>query len=277
MEHKDSATTPALTLDDLTAYEQKDRLRVTDLVPFTGNNSGLDLFLLIDDASGSASLGSQLSDLRHFIQTQPETTNIGLGYMHNGTVDILQKCTNDHEAVAKSLRLPLGLGGPSPSPFLSLSELIKEWHGKSARREVVMVSSGIDPLGGVGPINPYLDASIDDAQRAGIVVYTIYMPAAGHAGHSFFLINWGQNHLAELSEETGGEALMSGFSPSIALAPYLNQIAADLQHQYRATVLMKPGAKGSFEPVRFTTELNNASIVSASRVYVPAEGSKRLE
>jgi hypothetical protein len=83
------------------------------------------------------------------------------------------------------------------SPYLSLSDLIKRWPGKSARREVVMVTSGVDPLGGFGPMNPYLDAAIEDAQRNEIVVYAIYMPAAGHAGHSFFRMNWAQNRELE--------------------------------------------------------------------------------
>lgn len=39
-----------------------------------------------------------------------------------------------------------------------------------------MVTSGIDPLGGFGPTNPYLETAIDDAQRHGVIVYTIYEP-----------------------------------------------------------------------------------------------------
>ncbi|HVW08497.1 MAG TPA: hypothetical protein VHC90_07945, partial [Bryobacteraceae bacterium] len=75
---------PPLTRDDVMAYEQKQSLRVAELKPFAPPNAGLDLYVLVDDAS-SSSLGSQLDDLRNFIKAQPETTNIGLGYMHNGT------------------------------------------------------------------------------------------------------------------------------------------------------------------------------------------------
>jgi hypothetical protein len=157
-----------------------------------------------------------------------------------------------------------------------LSELIKkEWHGNSARREILMVSSGIDPLGGLGPINPWLDAAVNDAQRNGIVVYAIYMPDVGHGGHSFFLVNWGQNHLAGLTEKTGGEAYMLGLTAPVSFAPYLEQISAHLEHQYAATILVKPESKASFRAVRFTTEVPNAEIVAAARVYVRAEGQTR--
>ena len=51
-----------------------------------------------------------------------------------------------------------------------------------------------------------MDAAIQDAQCAGVVVYSIYTPGAGHFGHSYFRTTWGQNYLAELSEMTGGES-----------------------------------------------------------------------
>ena len=133
-----------------------------------------------------------------------------------------------------------------------------------------MVSSGIDPLGGTGPINPYLDSAIADAQRAGIIVYTIYSPAAGHSGHSFFRLDWGQHHLAQLSEETGGECYMLGFGAPVAFAPYLDKIAEHLKHQYRLSFRIKPEKKGDWRSVRLSTEVPNADLVAATKVYVPA-------
>jgi hypothetical protein len=108
-----------------------------------------------------------LNDLRQFIETQPPTTAIGIGYMRNATVDVLQDPTTDHAKAAQALRLPFGSGGVMPSPFLSLSDLIKRWPASRARHEVLLVTSGIDPLGG-GTANPYLDSAIEHAQRAGI-------------------------------------------------------------------------------------------------------------
>ena len=121
-----------------------------------------------------------------------------------------------------------------------------------------------------GLVDPYLDSAIEDAQRNEVIVYGIYMPAAGHSGHSFFRINWGQSHLAQLAEETGGEAYMLGFEPPISFAPYLDDIAAHLMHQYRVTFLMTPERKGGFRDVRFATEVPNAELVAASKVYVAA-------
>src|SRR5579863_6811792 len=159
---------PGLNQGDVMASERHERLQVTDLIALKGENAGLELFLLLDDASAT-SLGSQLGDLRGFIEAQPAATAIGIAYMQHGTVEIVQNLTTDHARAAHGLRLPMWTAGPSP--YLSLSDLIKRWPGSSARREVVLVTSGVDSLGGSGPINPYLDTAIEDAQRSGIVVY----------------------------------------------------------------------------------------------------------
>ena len=257
---------PSLNQQDVMAHERNERLQVTDVVPLLGEHAGLELFLLLDDAS-STSLGSQFGDLRQFIETLPATTSVGVAYMHHGTVDIAQNVTADHSRAAEALRLPLFSGGPSP--YLSFSDLIKRWQGNSARRGVVLVTSGVDSLGGLGPMNPYLDSAIADAQRQGIVVYAIYMPSAGHAGHSLWRMNWAQSHLAQIAELTGGEAYMLGFGPPISFAPYLEDVAEHLAHQYRVTVLFKPAPTAAFRDVRFITEVPNAELVSASRVYVP--------
>jgi hypothetical protein len=102
-------------------------------------------------------------------------------------------------------------------------------------------------------------------------VYAIYTPSAGHFGHSFWRMNWGQNHLAQIAEETGGEAYMLGFGPPVSFAPYLANVAEHLAHQYLVTFLIKPGNQAGFQAVRLATEVPNAEIVGASKVYVPAD------
>jgi hypothetical protein len=266
--HDHEKQVPVLNPGDVMAYQKSERLQVTGLVPYQGEHAGLELFILLDDASGM-SLGSQLGEVRQFIESQPATTAIGIGYMQNGSVVIAQNLTTDHSKSDKALRLPMGSPQVMPSPFLALSDLIKRWPATQTRREVVLVSSGVDPLGGA-IANPYLDACIDNAQRAGIIVYAIYTPAAGHAGHSFFRSNWGQNHLAQLAEETGGESYMLGFGAPVSFVPYFAEIGEHLTHQYLVTFQIRQGKKAELESVRFTTEVPNGEVVAASKVYVPA-------
>lgn len=267
VEARSGTDVPSLNREDFLVYRGHERLRVTDVVPLQGEHAALELFLLIDDAS-SSSLGSQIGDLRKFVEAQPATTTIGIGYMGNGTFRVVQNFTGDHARAAQTVRLPFSSSGESP--WLSLSDLIKRWPGNLSRRAVVLVSSGFDSLGGPGPSNPYLDAAIENAQHDGVVIYAVYTPGAGHTGHSFWRANVAQGHLAQVAEETGGESYMLGFGPPVSFEPYLSDIAERVTHQYRVVFLATPGARAEFQTVRFATEVPNAELVAAARVWVPA-------
>ena len=82
-------------------------LKVTQLIPAGGDNAALQLFILIDDTLDSR-IGTNLKDVRDFINAQPASTVIGVGYMSNATVNIVQNFTADHALAAKAVRLPLG-------------------------------------------------------------------------------------------------------------------------------------------------------------------------
>ena len=91
---------PVIQREDVMVYQGRDRVKTADWLPLQGEHAALELFILLDDASGT-SLGSQLEDIRRFISAQPVTTRIGIGYMRNGTVDMVQNLTEDHTAAAK--------------------------------------------------------------------------------------------------------------------------------------------------------------------------------
>lgn len=262
---------PAVNADDVMVYEGKDRDRVVDWVPATGDHAALELFVVLDDGSG-LSLSTQLEDLRKFIAGQPATAKVGVAYMQDGVAKVVQELTSDHAAAAKALRLPMGIRNGNASPYISLSDLIKKWPATTARREVVVASDGIDPYYLSPDLeDPYLNATIDQANRAGIVFSAIYTPGVGHFGHSYWLTYWGQMYLAELAEKTGGEAYYIGFTGApVAFTPYLEDIANRLEHQYLLTFVPKPEKKSGFQPVRLRTEVGNVDLVSAGRVWVEA-------
>lgn len=260
---------PVIDARDVMVYLKHERARVTEWVPLKDGRAGLQLFLLIDDASNT-SLGSQLEDLRQFIAAQPTTTEIGVAYMQNGTAVVLQKLTSDHALAAKALRLPLGSVGASASPYFSLGDLLKRWPEAKVPREVLMVTDGIDRYWGSGPDDPYVNATIDQAQKAGVVVFAIYMPGMGHYGHSFWRINWGQNYLSQIADETGGEAYYLANGAPVSFTPYLDDLAHRLSRQYWLTFQAQPEKKAGFQQVKVQTEVTNVDLVSGDRVYVPA-------
>ena len=266
--HKGSEV-PTINRDDVMVYEGKERDQVVDWIPALGDHAALELFVMLDDGS-NLTLGSQLEEIRKFIEGQPPTTAIGVAYMQNGIAKVAQNPTTDHALAAKALRLPMGTRGANGSPYFSLTDLIKRWPESKARREVFMATDGIDLYYGTGDLqDPYLDEAIDNAQRAGILVSAIYTPGVGHFGHSYFQAYWGQLYLAALAEKTGGEAYYIGFTgPPVSFTPYLEQFSQQLSHQYFLTFLAKPPKKPGLQRVRVRTEVQHADLVSAQEVYV---------
>jgi hypothetical protein len=252
VEPKHGNEMPQITQQDVMVNQGHDRRPITGWVSATGVHAGLQLAILIDDSAG-ISFGSQMEDIRAFIGEQAPTTLVAVGYMQNGTVNLAQDFTQDHAAAAKSLRLPQGFVGVEASPYFSLTEFIKRWPSNPSlpRREVLMITSGIDTFYGGGYQDPYVDRAIHDAQCAGIVVFSIYTPGGGHFAHTYWRIYWGQNYLAQLSEETGGESYyFLGAQAPVAFEPYLNQLSGRLTHQFLLTFLAKPQNKAGTESVK---------------------------
>jgi hypothetical protein len=254
--------------EDVRVMEGHDRLRVTGWIPLQGSQADLELLVLIDEAT-SQSVASQFEDLRRFMSAQPPTTAIAVGYMENGTVRMVQNFTKDHDAAGKALRIPLGAAVGGNSPFLSISDVVKRWPETKARRAVFLISDGIDPLQ-PGITDSYLDQAIETAERTGTQIYSLYASRAGHFGHSLWRINQGQNNLSELADKTGGESYFQGSNTPVSFAPFLDEFAERLNHQYILTFLIKPDKKPSYRHVRLETEVPNAELVTADRVYVPS-------
>jgi hypothetical protein len=272
VEPKKGNEIPTIMKDDLVVTQGHDRRSVLSWEPATGQRAGLALAILIDDGSGF-SLGAQLNDVRSFITQQAPTTLVAVGYMQNGTVSMVQNFTNDHAAAAKSVRLPMGYFGAQASPYLSLSDFIKRWQTSPQipRREVLMITSGEDTVYmGLYP-NPYAETALRDAQCAGVVVYSIYTPAAGHFGHSYWRSYWGQNYLSQISDESGGESFyLLGSQAPVSFAPYLKKMDSELGAQFLMEFSAMPQKKAGLEPVKITSEIHAVDFLHSDRVCVPA-------
>jgi hypothetical protein len=244
---------------------------VSSWVPLQGDRAGLQLYILIDDTSRST-LALQYESIDKFIDEQPSTTAIAVGYMRNGTVFTAQNLTTDHTLAKKSLRLPLGSGTGYTSPYLALSELMKKWPETKDRREILMISSGIDPLGGGfsnDPFtNPYLDTAFEQAQRGGFIVYSIYSPGVGRAGRGLLRTDLAQTGLDLLSQKTGGETYYLAFGAPVDITPYLQDVSRNLKNQYGLTFLAKGAKKPTLEPVKVKTEMPNTGLVTAEDGYI---------
>jgi hypothetical protein len=230
----------------------------------------LNLAVLIDD-SIDTSAATNWNDLKAFINAQPKTTSIAVGYARNGAAMISQDFTSDHALAAKALRLPIGGQGAFSSPYLALQDLVKRWPASGDRRSIIFITSGIDYFrGNFGPTSPDLDLTIELAQKGNINIWTIYYPGAGHTSRGFFRVSSAQSNLSQLSDETGAESYYLGVSAPVSFKPYFDEIQVHLANQYLLTFPASGGKKGRFDRVRVATELPGVEFMAPSAVFLPA-------
>lgn len=262
-------TIPPVDAQDISVMENRAKRPVTSFVP--AGQMPMQLMLMLDD-SARATFDTEIPVLKQFINALPPNAQVAVAYMRNGMAALTQNFTTDHAAAANSIRVAYGPGGADVSPYDSLTDAVKHWPASNgARKEVVMISSGIEGLGGgYLPDNPYVNAGIQSAQKAGMVVYTIYDPMVGHMGHGLWRNTWGQNFLSELSDETGGEFYTIGFGSPVSFQPFLQQILLQLQNQYLLTFDAQPAQKSGLQPIKIRVIEKDASIAAPDHVFVPA-------
>ena len=268
VETKHAKDFPVIYPEDVRVFQGKERLKVTQWVPVEGDGAGLELMVIVDDACDTQSVGLQLKELRKFILAQPKETAIGVGYMRNSTVHILQNPTKDHARAAKSVRLPLGRTAAYSSPYLAITDLIKGWPDIGNRRVIFMVSPGIDGMER-GPTNPYLDHAVERAQRAKISVSSIYCSGAVF---NTGMLDFGQSNLLEMADRTGGEVYFQGSHTPLSFTPYLQKFGDRLGHQYSLTFLAYAEEKDTTQHIRIETEVPGVELEGPARVRIPGVG-----
>ena len=303
---RDDSEVPIIRPENVQVKQGKTSLKVDHLIPARGDNAALQLFILIDDTCDT-SIGNSLNDLRDFINAQPATTVVGVAYMSNASIQIAQNFTNDHAAVAKAIRLPRGNVSSMDSPYLSLISLIKGWPEQKVRREVLMVSDGIDRLRtdptsraaytpssgrtsrapvpttsmstGMSTMSPDVDTASTTAQRYGVIVHGIYATGVGRLGRNAWEAQLGQGGVGKIADESGGEYFSLGTQNLVSFKPYLDRLQRVLDNQYYLVFGAVPKNKGGLQRVKISTETAGFEIAAADNVWVPAAneatGSKK--
>jgi hypothetical protein len=246
---------------------------ITGWAPLRGPESKIELVVLIDDGARS-SLGTQLDDIAKFIGSLPPNAKVAVAYMMNGRAAMSGPLTSDRAAVERQLHLPVaGMPGINASPYFCLSDLAKNWPSTdaSARREVVMVTDGVDNYDRrYDPEDPYVQAAINDAVRSRLIVYSIYWTASGRFDHSMYGANTGQNLLAEVAEATGGNSYWQGYGNPVTFQPYFADIDRRLDNQYELDFMTPVGSKPQIENLKLKLSAP-AKVDAPQQVYVHAQ------
>lgn len=252
---------------------------VTQLTHFDNNQTNLELVLLIDDSARS-SLGLYIKEMGNFLTALPPNVAVGVAYIENGGAHFVQPLTLNHAAAVSALRLPSGPPGANADPYFALTDLVKAWPSRSGpnmRREVVMISNGVNAYGGLryDPEDPYVNNTITQAQKNGVIVYSIYFKDRGFAQRFGAAVNSGQNYLIQMSEATGGELYYEGFGNPVSFTPFLDEIQRNLQNQYEVSLTVAPKVKDGLQNLKVKVNAPNTKVESAGAVLVGGETTER--
>jgi hypothetical protein len=275
---QEGALPSSVTGQDLSVKVDGKPARVTSWKLIQSPENSLELVLLIDGSAGNA-LGSQFDSIKSFVNSLPPNTKAAIAYMQNGSALFSGPLSADHAEVLRGLHLPAGSAGSSASPYFCLSDLAKHWPSadSQARREVVMVTDGIDLYHPeFDNDDPYLQAAIADSVRARLVVYSIYWQGKGNAGGSSYQNNAGQSLLAMVADATGGKNFGTGLSNPVSFEPFFNELTRRFRNQYELGFVSSLNGKSQVERMKLKLSAPGTEVDSPGQVMVyPAASAQK--
>jgi hypothetical protein len=243
---------------------------VINFTPLRGPDSRLELMFLID-GSARASLSQQFGDITSFVKEMPANSKVGIAYMENGRAAVASPLSADAAQVLKGLHLSVGSPGSNASPYFCLSDLAQHWPSddRTARREVVMITDGVDNYNRrFDPEDPYVEAAINDSVRAGLVVYSMYWQDQGRANSTEYQTNAGQSLLQEVAEATGGTTYWHGTGNPVSFQPYFTDLRRRLNHQYALSFSSQLNGKPEVKTLKLDLHVASAKVEAPRRVLV---------
>ena len=243
------------------------------------SNSPVELILMLDSGA-QADIGSQFKEIENFVKEMPPNTKMAIGYMQQGRTALATPLSSNPAEVLKGLHLSSGIPGNNASPYFCLSELAKNWpsHDRTARREVLMITDGVDNYERrFDPEDPYVQSAIKDSVRAGLVVYSIYWKNTGRINNTWYETNAGQNLLLMVTQATGGNSYWQGLGNPVSLQPFLQDLHRRLENQYEVSFTAPSGGKPQVEPLKVNLHVPSAKVDAPQQVLVTGPVSARGE
>ena len=195
----------------------------------------LNLAVLIQDDLVSR-VGNELRETADFIRALPAGSQVMVGYIRSGSLQVRQPFTSDLEAASRALRVPVGSTAVSPyNPYTQVRDAIRKFPaGGENRNALLLVSDGLDTSRGfdfsssVDSVD--LNRAVREAKSRGVSVYSFYAPSAGLTSWDGRAVSFGQSALNRVSDETGGRAFFQG-TDFVTFNAYFDRLTRTLNEQ----------------------------------------------
>ena len=195
----------------------------------------LNLAVLIQDDLVSR-VGNELRETAAFIRALPAGSQVMVGYIRSGSLQVRQPFTTDLEAASRALRVPAGSTAVSAfNPYLQVRDAVRKFPaGGENRNALLLVSDGLDTSRGfdfsssVDSVD--LQRAVREAKSRGVAVYSFYAPSAGLTSWDHRAVSFGQSALNRVSDETGGRAFFQG-SDFVTFNAYFARLTKTINEQ----------------------------------------------
>jgi hypothetical protein len=252
---------------------------ITAFDPLLKGPHNLQLMVLLDSMQQIGSSPGQFDDLKQFFRDLPPNVEIGIGWMLQGHVKIVQTFTTDRDLagkalIAKTREEAASTKNDNGNPFRCLADLAAHWpdNDPAKLRAVLMFTDGIIRNNSAGQdsldqMNLDVEAASNNLQRAGIIPYPFFYldvvvpdPSRSEGGQLE-----GQQNFAQLDEGTAGAGLFEGMFAPGSFSPLLNRLYTIFQSEAIVTVAA-PYPPGKFQRLDLKTSRDDIRLVGPDNV-----------
>jgi hypothetical protein len=197
----------------------------------------LNLAILIQDDL-TPQVGNELDVTREFIRSLPKGSQVMVGYITAGALQVRQPFTADLEKAARSLRIPIGSTTASPfNPYVEVIEALKKFKNEGPNANaILLISDGLDTSRGFDSSAAGhtldIERAISEANKRNVAVFSFYAPSVGLTSRSRLAASYGQSSLNRISDETGGRAFFQGTTGFVTFDSYFDRLREQLNRQY---------------------------------------------
>ena len=210
--------------------EDNDQRRLQTIEP-------LNLAILIQDDLVSQ-VSNEIGVTRDFIRSLPQGSQVMVGYITAGTLQVRQPFTTDLDKAARSLRIPTASIASAPfNPYVEVIEALKKFdRSNSNANAILLISDGLDTSRGFDSTAAGhtldIDRTISEANKRGVSIFSFYAPSVGLTSRNRIASSYGQSSLNRVSNETGGKAFFQGTSGFVTFNSYFSRLRETLNRQY---------------------------------------------
>ena len=197
----------------------------------------LNLAILIQDDL-VPQVSNEIGVTRDFIRSLPQGSQVMVGYITAGALQVRQPFTTDLDKAARSLRIPTASTASTPfNPYMEVIDALKNFDRNSTNANaILLISDGLDTSRGFDATAAGhtldIERTISEANKRGVSIFSFYAPSVGLTSHSRLAASYGQSSLNRVSNETGGKAFFQGTSGFVTFNSYFSRLRETLNRQY---------------------------------------------